>query len=84
MSKWKCNVCSNEIDKSNKARHLKSSKHLSNLNNFKIKNNNKTIFQLNETLFESTNKQKKFKCKICHIKVYDLKKHLKVSAIKNG
>jgi hypothetical protein len=30
MYKWKCNVCGNEIDKSNKTRHLKSQKHLGN------------------------------------------------------
>jgi hypothetical protein len=30
MNKWKCNVCGNEIDKFNKARHLKYPKHLIN------------------------------------------------------
>jgi hypothetical protein len=34
------------------------------------------IFQFDEALFEHTNKQKKFKCKICLIKVDDLQKHL--------
>ncbi len=46
MNEWKCNICGNEIDKSNKARQLKSQKHLSNLNNFhnqKIKHSD--IFQ---------------------------------------
>ncbi len=30
------------------------------------------IFKFEETLFEPTNKQKKFKCKFCHIEVNDL------------
>jgi len=60
MSKWKCNVCRNEIDKSNKARHLKSSKHLSNLNNFQNQEQQQNnIFQLDDIVFEPTNKQKK-------------------------
>ncbi len=65
MNKWKCNVYGNEIDKSNKVRHLKSPKHLINLNNSKNPEEQQNdIFKLDETLFEPTNKQKKFKCKI--------------------
>jgi hypothetical protein len=78
MNNWKCNVCDNEIDKSNKARHLKFKKHLCNLNNQVESNEQQNdIFSFDETLFEPTNKEKKFKCKICKIKVYDLVEQLK-------
>jgi hypothetical protein len=30
MTKWKCEVCGSEVHQSNKARHLKSPKHLNN------------------------------------------------------
>jgi hypothetical protein len=58
-------------------RHLKSKKHSSNLNNQVESEEQNDIFKFDETLFEPTNKEKKFKCKIFKIKVYDLVKHLK-------
>jgi hypothetical protein len=58
-------VYGNKIDKSNKARHLKSQKHLSNLNNFQNQEiEQDDIFQFEDLLFEPTNKQNKFKWKI--------------------
>jgi hypothetical protein len=33
MVRWNCEVCNTEIDRSHKARHLRTAKHIRNLNN---------------------------------------------------
>jgi hypothetical protein len=55
------------------------------LNNFQNQEQQQNdIFQFDDTLLEPTNKQMKFKCNICHIKVYDLQKHLKSFSHEEG
>ncbi len=78
MARWRCEVCNKEIDKSHKARHLRTDKHIRNLNNIQQQEEQENdVFNFDDSLFEPTDEKKKFKCKKCHIKVDDLDKHLK-------
>ncbi len=78
MAQWRCEVCNKEIDKSHKARHLRTAKHIQNLNsNQHQEEQQNEILNIDDILFEPTDKKKKYQCKKCHIKVDDLDKHLK-------
>ena len=78
MTKWKCEICQIEVCKTNKSRHLKSPKHMRNLNNVSQQEEQQNeIFDFDDTLFETEFKNKKYKCKKCRIKVDDLDKHKK-------
>jgi hypothetical protein len=82
MANSKCEVCNEEIDKSHKARHIKSAKHIRNLNNIQHQEEQQEeqqneVFNFDDTLFEPNVKTKKYKCKIYRFKVDDLDKHKK-------
>jgi DNA-directed RNA polymerase subunit RPC12/RpoP len=67
MTKWRCVICQTEVDKTNKSRHLKSPKHIKNLNNNQHQEEQENdVFNFDDSLFEPTDKKKKFKCKKCH------------------
>jgi hypothetical protein len=75
---WRCEVCNSGTDISHRARHLRTAKHIRNLNNIHQQEEQENdVFNFDDSIFEPTNKKKKFKCKKCHIKADDLDKHLK-------
>lgn len=59
MTKWKCEICNIEFDKTNKSRHLKSPKHIKNSNNIHQQEEQENeIYNFNDSLFEAIDKKK--------------------------
>lgn len=85
MVKWFCEICNVDVDKSQKARHLKTKKHQDNLNPreaiadiLPIDAIEETTKKRRKTKKKRINKKDKYYCQVCNgtIKKSNIKNHL--------
>ncbi len=56
---WRCEVCNSETDISHRARHLRTAKHIRNLNNIHQQEEQENdVFNFDDSIFEPTNKKR--------------------------